>query len=63
MSTIAAVLVATVLALFSITPAMAAKKVCRDAKTGAFVSTKYAKRYPGLTVCETKTDLIKKKQG
>lgn len=25
---------------------------CRDAKTGVYVSQKYAKKYPGLTVCE-----------
>ncbi len=29
-----------------------AKTVCRDAKTGQFVSAKYAKKYPGLTTCE-----------
>jgi hypothetical protein len=27
---------------------------CRDAKTGQFVSLAYAKKYPGLTVCEAK---------
>jgi hypothetical protein len=26
--------------------------VCRDAKTGKFVSAAYAKKYPGLTTCE-----------
>jgi hypothetical protein len=26
--------------------------VCRDAKTGKFVSQSYAKKYPGLTTCE-----------
>jgi hypothetical protein len=30
------------------------KVQCRDAKTGAYVSAAYAKKYPGLTVCETK---------
>jgi hypothetical protein len=25
---------------------------CRDSKTGAYVSVSYAKKYPGLTVCE-----------
>jgi hypothetical protein len=29
-----------------------ARTVCRDAKTGQFVSVKYAKKYPGLTTCE-----------
>ena len=27
---------------------------CRDAKTGQFVTTAYAKKFPGLTVCEQK---------
>jgi hypothetical protein len=40
-----------------------AKQTCRDAKTGQFVTTAYAKKYPGLTVCEVKTDVVKKKQG
>jgi hypothetical protein len=31
-----------------------AKTVCRDAKTGQYVSHKYAKKYPGLTVCTVK---------
>jgi len=26
--------------------------VCRDSKTGKFVSAAYAKKYPGLTTCE-----------
>jgi hypothetical protein len=50
-------LAATVLALIlNATPAAAGKsKVqCRDSKTGAYVSAAYAKKYPGLTVCETK---------
>jgi hypothetical protein len=40
--------------LLNATPAAAAKsKVqCRDSKTGAYVSAAYAKKYPGLTVCE-----------
>jgi hypothetical protein len=38
------------------TTALAAKhkQVCRDAKTGQYVSVGYAKKYPGLTVCEAK---------
>jgi hypothetical protein len=52
MSTIAAALAAALM-LFSTVPA-AAKKVCRDAKTGQYVSAHYAKKYPGLTVCTIK---------
>lgn len=52
-----------VLALLTSAAEAAKKQVCRDAKTGEFVSSSYAKKYPGLTVCETKTDVIKKKQG
>lgn len=40
-----------------------AKQVCRDSKTGQFVTAAYAKKYPGLTTCETKTDVTPKKQG
>lgn len=61
------ILAALVLLLIATSPVWAVQKqrpVCRDAKTGAFVSHAYAKKYPGLTVCETKTDLVKqKKQG
>jgi hypothetical protein len=53
---------AALLALTNV--AIAAKQVCRDAKTGQFVSASYAKKYPGLTTCEIKTDVVKqKKQG
>jgi hypothetical protein len=52
------ILAATALGLLMIGPAAAASKhkvsQCRDAKTGAFVSAAYAKKYPGLTVCETR---------
>jgi hypothetical protein len=53
MSAIAA---AVALAVLVLSPATAtvAKKVCRDAKTGQYVSAHYAKKYPGLTVCEVK---------
>ena len=27
---------------------------CRDAKTGQYVTPEYAKKFPGLTVCEQK---------
>jgi hypothetical protein len=54
-----------VLLALGLSPALAAKpkQVCRDAKTGQFVTNAYAKKYPGLTVCEVKTDVLKKKQG
>ena len=53
-------LIVVVLGLLA-TPAGAATKFkkpsglsCRDAKTGQFVTTAYAKKFPGLTVCEQK---------
>lgn len=59
-----ALVIAGLILLASTAAPAAGKKVCRDAKTGTFVSAKYAKKYPGLTVCEIKTDMIKqKKQG
>ena len=55
MPTIFAALAAAALMLSSVSPAIAAKKVvCRDSKTGQYVSHAYAKKYPGLTVCEAK---------
>lgn len=60
------VILSMIVLLAFIMAASAAQKQrpqCRDAKTGAFVSAAYAKKYPGLTVCETKTDVVKKKQG
>lgn len=48
--------------------ALAAKKQtkpsgCRDATTGQYVTAAFAKAHPDSTVCETKTDAVKKKQG
>jgi hypothetical protein len=52
------------LALFPTATLAAKKQVCRDAKSGQFVTAAYAKKYPGLTTCEVKTDVVKqKKQG
>ncbi len=44
-----------VLLALGMSPALAAKKqVCRDATTGQYVSSSYAKKFPGLTVCTAK---------
>jgi hypothetical protein len=44
------------LGMLTIGPAAAASKhkvsQCRDVKTGTYVTAAYAKKYPGLTVCE-----------
>jgi hypothetical protein len=58
---IAAIIIIAALVLSS-TALAAAKKTCRDSKTGQFVSAAYAKKYPGLTTCEVKTDVIKQKK-
>jgi hypothetical protein len=49
------------LLLTSANSAVAAKgkQVCRDSKTGQYVSAAYAKKYPGLTVCEAKNETKK----
>ena len=59
-----ALILIAALALPSAALAAKQKQVCRDAKTGQFVTAAYAKKYPGLTTCEVKTDVLKqKKQG
>lgn len=37
------------------------EQTCRSAITGRFVTAAYAKRYPHLTVCETKKKRAKRK--
>lgn len=46
------ILISLALTFALTTSVQAAKTVCRDAKTGQYVSAAYAKHYPGLTVCE-----------
>ena len=49
-------LILAIVVLLALTAAVEAAKhrqICRDAKTGTYVSQAYAKKYPGLTVCES----------